>query len=169
MQRKIAFIITVLVCLAPIPVSADQQLTYSELLLVLRIHTWTVRVPTTAGQHWTVTALSRTELHPVGKKPTGLTPAPQRLVALREAGQDKLEYTLWESNDVSAGVEDLCKLGAPCGSPYELQWNKSPEYSADGEQCVLGLILNKSNPDAKVYIVLVRTARTTKPQAREIS
>jgi hypothetical protein len=160
MQRKITLITTLVVCLAAIPAFADQQLTYRELLQVLRIHTWTVRVPTAAGQHWIVTSLSVRELHPVGKKPAGLTPAPQRLVALREAGQDKLEYTLWESKDATEGVEDLCKLGASCGAPYKLYWNKSPEYSADGEQCVLGQIVNKSNPDAKVYIVLVRSGRT---------
>ena len=160
MQRKMAVMTTLAVCLAAIPVFADQQLTYSELLQVLRIHTWTVRVPTTAGQHWTVTSLGVRELHPVGKKPAGLTPAPERLVALREAGQDRLEYTLWESKEAAEGVEDLCKLGASCGAPYELRWNKSPEYSADGEQCVLGQIVNKSNPDAKIYIVLVRAGGT---------
>jgi hypothetical protein len=160
MQRKMAPIISVVVCLAAVPLFAEQQLTYSELLQVLRIHTWTVRVPTIAGQHWTVTALGARELRPVGKNPAGLTPTPERLVALREAGQDKLEYTLWESQDVTQGVEDLCKLGASCGAPYELHWNKSPEYSADGEQCVLGQIVNKSNPDAKAFIVLVRAGRT---------
>jgi hypothetical protein len=159
MQRKMTLITATVVCLVALPAFADQQLTYRELLEVLRIHTWTVRVPSATGQYWTVTSLTISELHPAGKKPTGLTPAAERLVALREAGQDKLEYTLWQLKDMTEGVEDLCKLGASCGAPYEIRWNKSPEYSADGEQCVLGQIVNQSNPDGKVYIVLVRAGK----------
>jgi hypothetical protein len=141
-------------------VRVESQVDTHELLQILRIHTWRIRVPTAADEVWTVAGVSDRQLHSTGKKPAGLTPIPKELFAFRELGNDKLEFTFSDWKRATHGTEDLCRLGTDCSQRYELLWNDEPSYSADGEQCVLGQIAYPAKRE-KLFLILVRTNRSS--------
>jgi len=90
------------------------QVSTKELLQILKIHTWRIRVPSGVHQAWDIKALKKEQLHAQGTNPRGLTQQATYLLAFREVDEDKFEFTLPEVKGSSKGVQDLCELGADC-------------------------------------------------------
>ena len=158
MRRILVLLFASAMCFTAVPQSA--QVSNPELLRILKIHAWRVRVPNGAHQVWNIVALNKEQLHAGGGRPLGLTERSNYLLAFRETEKDKFEFTLPEMRGFSQGVQDLCELGADCDGQYELHWNRVPRYSADGEQCIVGELTNTFSDHKKIFIALVRVKNT---------
>lgn len=146
-------------CLFVIPLAAQPPLDMKELLRILKIQTWRIRVPSDARYVWDIKPLRKQELHVAGMRPRGLTVSAKYLLAFREIDDNKFEFTLPELKGFSQGNESFCELGADCKGHYSVQWRPTPTYSADGEQCVLGELSNLEDA-SKIFIALVRMKST---------
>jgi hypothetical protein len=159
MRYFFVFVFFIAMCLAPAS-RAVGQVSAPELLQILKIHTWRIRVPSGPHQVWDIVALRKEQLHASGENPRELTLRANYLLAFRETDKDKFEFTLPELRGVSQGVQDLCEFGADCARQYELHWNTVPRYSADGEQCILGELTNTFGGQGKLFIALGRVNNT---------
>jgi hypothetical protein len=134
--------------------------TTMELLRILRITTFRVRVPSQNGYTWNMVILPHKDLRPAGTNPPNLTKY-TGLLSMRRTGGDKYEFTLPDrGGSYSQGDFDVCKETA-CDGQYSIKWLKQPTYSADGTQCVLGEFSNEfADQAAPSFIVLVRVRNT---------
>jgi len=129
--------------------------TSRELLRILRITTFRVRVPSDPKDVWDIQVLRSDQLKAPGLHPLGLT-APAELLAFRDKGEGLYEFTLPEKGGhFSQGDFDLCKQ-ISCEAQYSLKWLRKPRYSIDGNQCVLAEFANLSDLKPSAFIVLVR-------------
>jgi hypothetical protein len=155
MRPAHVFLLVAAACFALSSIATGQVST-KELLQILKIHTWRIRVPSGAHQVWDIRAIKEEQLHAQGNNPRDLTEQATYLLAFREVDENKLEFTLPELKGSSQGIQDLCELGADCKRQYELHWNILPRYSADGEQCVIGELTNTFGDQGKLFVTLVR-------------
>ena len=129
--------------------------TSGELLRILRITSFRVRVPSDPKDVWDIQVLRPNQLKVTGTRPKGLT-APTELLAFRDKGESLYEFTLPEKGGAfSQGDFDLCKQ-ISCEGQYSLKWLRKPRYSIDGNQCVLAEFANLSDVKPSAFIVLVR-------------
>jgi hypothetical protein len=104
-----AYVFLLVACFALTPTIAG-QVSSGELLQMLNIHTWRIRVPSGVHEVWDIRALTKEQLHAQGNSPRGLTTRATYLLAFREVDEHKFEFTLPELKGASRGVQDLCKL-----------------------------------------------------------
>jgi hypothetical protein len=139
-----------------ITASAQSRVTLDELLGILDIHVFRVRVPNDPVYVWSIEVLKSDGVKPTGTWPKGLS-GKTRLLALRDIGSDQLEFTLPDAHGFSKGQLNLCNEGVTCKGQYSISWRKVPTYSADGDQCVVAEIANEADPAPSLFLALVRT------------
>jgi hypothetical protein len=150
-------VIAMLFVLSSVPLSAQHGTPPNphELLNILRITTFRIRVPIDPANVWDIKILKPDELKSKGSQPLGLT-RPTYLFSMREKESGVYEFTLPErSGAFSQGDFELCKETS-CEGQYGVKWLKQPAYSADGNQCVLAEFSNLSDAKPSAFIALVR-------------
>lgn len=129
--------------------------TTAELLRILRITTFRVRVPAEADHVWDIRVLKREDVKRPGPQPKGLTVS-TALLSMQETRSGVYQFTLPERGGASSqGEFDLCKE-ISCEGQWSITWRKRPSYSADGDQCVLAEFTNLSDEKPSAVIALVR-------------
>lgn len=134
---------------------AQSRVSVDELLIILDIHVFRVRVPNDPAYVWSIEVLKPDAVKLTGKRPTGLSQS-TKLLALRDVGSDQLEFTLPDAHGSSKGQLNLCNEGVTCEGQYSISWRKLPTYSADGEQCVVAEITNQTDQRPSLFLALVR-------------
>lgn len=135
---------------------AQSRVSVDELLGILDIHVFRVRVPNDSAYVWSIEVLKPDAVKPLGRRPTGLSQS-MKLLALRDVGSDQLEFTLPDAHGSSKGQLKLCNEGVTCEGQYSISWRNHPTYSAGGEQCVVAEITNGADQRPSLFLVLVRT------------
>ena len=128
-----------------------------ELLRILRITTYRVRVPAEANHVWNIEVLKREDVKHQGPQPKGLTVS-TALLSMQETRSGVYQFNLPERGGASSqGEFELCKE-ISCEGQWSIKWLKRPSYSADGSQCVLAEFTNLSDekPSAVIALVSVR-------------
>jgi hypothetical protein len=126
-----------------------------ELLNLLRVTTFRIRVSLDPADVWDIKILKPEQLKKSSTHPKGLT-KPSYLFSMREKSSGIYEFTLPELNGAfSQGDFELCKETS-CEGQYGIKWLKEPLYSAEGDQCVFGEFSNLSDSTPSAYFVLVR-------------
>ncbi len=134
--------------------SAD--LTPKELLYVLDIQSWRVRVPASDDYTWTFKIISKDQRKLTSPRPANLSKRANYLLALRGSGENKFDFVLQGPRGTSRGVLDLCEEGLNC-EYYRYSWLEKPECSADGGQCALARFTVGFGNEPTHYLVLVQT------------
>jgi hypothetical protein len=154
MRRMVAML---LLGIAGAVVSLPQsRVSVNELLGILDIHVFRVRVPSDPAYVWSIEVLRPNSVKPAGPRPTGLSRT-TKLLAIRDIGSDQLEFTLPDAHGSSKGQLELCNEGVTCKGQYTITWRKAPKYSVGGDQCVVAEITNETEQHPSLFLVLVRT------------
>jgi len=140
-----------------------QDLSPKELLYVLNIQTWRVRVPASDDHTWTFKVIPKELRKPFSSKPTNLSRRANQLLALRGIGENKFDFVLPGPSGTSRGVLDLCEAGLNC-EYYDYSWLEKLECSADGDQCALAEFTVGFGKEPTHYLVLVQAR--SKPYAK---
>jgi hypothetical protein len=151
--------LTVLFCCGVSPLFAQHGAapTTTELLRILRITTYRVRVPADTDHVWDLQVLKSDDVKRTGPQPRGLTTS-TGLLSLREGANGVYQFTLPERGGASSqGEFDLCK-SISCEGQWSIRWLETPWYSMDGSQCILAQFsnLSDSKPSAVIALVKVR-------------
>jgi hypothetical protein len=114
--------------------------TTSELARILGVKVFRVHFPLSHNGQWTISVLKPKEVKISNTRSVGLTTT-LGLFAFRETEKESVyQYTLPEAKGVfSQGKLDICKE-IECGGQHDIEWFKTPRYSADGTQCLLAKI-----------------------------
>jgi hypothetical protein len=159
MNKLVATLALTAVCAGPFCQRFSGQqtthLTTAELLRILRISTFRIRVSQHKGDVWDIKMLRKDDLKPQSINPQGLTKS-KWLLSMLDTGAGKYEFTLPELDRAfSQGIFEICKE-ISCEGIYSVKWFKQPLYSADGTQCILGEFSNLDDVKPSAYIALVR-------------
>lgn len=134
---------------------ADNHLSPKELLYVLNIQTWRVRVPASDDHTWSFKLIPKEERKLTSPRPANLSKKTNYLLALRGIGEDKFDFVLPGLRGTSRGVLNLCEEGLNC-EYYSYSWMDRPEYSADGDQCALAQFTVGYGGNPTHYLILVK-------------
>ena len=126
-----------------------------ELLGILDVHIFRVRIPSDPVYVWSIEVLKKAAVRPSGTRIIGLSRS-TKLLALRDVGSDQIEFTLPDARGSSKGHLNLCEEGVSCKGQYSISWKKVPTYSADGEQCVVAEITNEMDREPSLFLTLTR-------------
>jgi len=131
------------------------DLSPKELLYILNIKGWRVRVPASDDYTWTFKIIPKNQRKLTSPRPANLSKRANYLVALRGIGENKFDFVLPGPSGTSRGVLDLCEEGLNC-EYYSHSWLEKPECSADGGQCALARFTVGFGNEPTHYLVLVQ-------------
>jgi hypothetical protein len=134
---------------------SGKDLSPKELLYILNIQTWRVRVPASDAYTWTFKVIPKELRKPMNPRPFNLSKGANYLLALRGIRENKFDFVLPGPSGTSRGVLDLCEEGLSC-EYYSYSWLDKPECSADGDQCVLAQFTVGFGNEPTQYLVLVQ-------------
>lgn len=143
-----------LILFVPVCKGGDTRLSLKELLYVLNIQAWRVRVPASADYTWTFKVIPREERKAASPSSVNLSKKADYLLTLRGIGENKFDFVLPGPGGTSRGVLDLCEEGLNC-EYYSYSWVDKPECSAKGDQCVLARFAVGFETNTTHYLVLV--------------
>ena len=131
------------------------DVSFKELLDILNVQTWRVRVPASNAYDWTFKVIPREQLKAPSTKPSNLSKKADYLLALRGIGDDKFDFVLPGRSGTSRGVLNLCEEGLDC-EYYGYSWLQKPECSQDGDQCALAEFTVGFGKTPTHYLVLAQ-------------